>query len=194
MKMNVESRLPYIKPEEMNEKQREFYDFHIEKFKNMPYIWKLEGGELNGPSNAMLHDIEIGDLIFRANRAIVGQNRVGRDIHELVVLVVVTCAKAAYGTYAHVVLGEKEGLSKDKIASITAGLKPVNLTKEESAAYDLAYSLCQAGPISGLVYDEALECFGKDGLSILVWLIGMFKLIGTLLNAYNEPVPNYREI
>lgn len=194
MNMNTESRLPYIKPEDMDEKQRAFYDFHMEKFQNMPYIWKLESGELNGPSNAMLHDIEIGDMLFRLNRAIVGQTRVSRDIHELVVLVVVTSAKAAYGTYAHVKLGEKDGLAPDKIASITAGVKPANLTQTESVAYDLAWSLCQPGPISGAVYDRALEAFGKDGLSILVYLVGMFKLIGTLLNAYNEPVPEYRDI
>ncbi len=194
MNMNTESRLLYMKPEEMNEKQRAFYDFHMEKFQNVPYIWKLESGELNGPSNAMLHDIEIGDLLFRLNREIVGQTRVGRDIHEIAVLVVVAAGKAAYGTYAHEVLARKAGVAEDKISAIVAGQRPTNLTEEEAAAYDLAYSLCQAGPIAGSVYDRALRCFGKDGLAILVWLVGMFKLVGTVLNAYNEPVPDYRGV
>lgn len=192
MQMNTESRLPYMKPEEMNDKQREFYDFHTDKFQHVPYIWKLESGELNGPSNAMLHDIEIGDLLFRLNREIVGQTRVGKDIHEIAVLVVVAAGKAAYGTYAHEVLARKAGVAEDKIASIVAGQRPANLTEDEAAAYDLAYSLCQPGPIAGSVYDRALRCFGKDGLAILVWLVGMFKLVGTILNAYNEPVPDYR--
>lgn len=192
MIQNIESRLPYIKPEDMNEAQKSFYDFHIEKFQNTPYIWKLDGGELNGPSNALLHDIEIGDLVFRCNRAIVGQTRVSKVIQEIVILVVVTSAKAAYGTYAHIKIAEKLGMPSGKIAAITAGQRPGDLTEEEAAAYDLAYSLCQAGPISGAVYERALACFSKEGLSILVYLIGMFKLIGTLLNAYNEPVPEYR--
>ena len=29
MNYDVESRLPYLKPEEMNEEQRKFYDFHL---------------------------------------------------------------------------------------------------------------------------------------------------------------------
>jgi 4-carboxymuconolactone decarboxylase len=191
MKMNVESRLPYIKPEDMNEAQRGFYNFHIEKFSNMPYVWKLDSGELNGPSNAMLHDIDIGSKLFPLNRVIVGQTRVSKVIQEIAILVVVTSAKAAYGTYAHIKLAEKEGISAAKIAAITAGQRPGNLTEEEAAVYDFAYSLCQPGPISGAVYERALACFGKDGVSILVYIIGMFKLIGTILNAYNEPVPEH---
>lgn len=193
MHMNTESRLPYLKSEVMNAKQREFYDFHINKFQNMPYIWKLDGGELNGPSNAMLHDIEIGDLLFRLNREIVGQTRIGRDLHEIAVLVVVTSGKAAYGTYAHEELARKAGVAEDKICAIVAGQRPGNLTEEEAATYDMAFSLCQAGPIAGSVYDRAMRCFGKDGVAIIVWLVGMFKLIGTILNAYNEPVPDYRD-
>jgi 4-carboxymuconolactone decarboxylase len=191
MKMNVETRLPYIKPEDMNEAQRAFYDFHVERFVNVPYVWRLDSGELTGPSNAMLHDIDIGSKLFPLNRVIVGQTRVSKAIQEIAILVVVTSAKAAYGTYAHIKLAEKEGIAADKIAAITAGQRPENLTKEEAAVYDFAYSLCQPGPVSGAVYDGALACFGKDGVSILVFLVGMFKLIGTILNAYNEPVPEH---
>jgi len=191
--MNTESRLPYIKPEDMNEKQREFYDFHAEKFKGIPYIWMLEGGELNGPSNALLHDIEIGDLMFKLNRHIVGQTRVSFYIQELVILVTVTAAKAAYGMYAHTKLAtEKAKMTPEMVATITAGQRPSNLNEEEAAAYDFAFALTQPGPISGAVYDRALKAFGKEGLSILVFLSGMFKLVGTILNAYNEPVPDYR--
>ena len=40
-----------------------------------------------------------------------------------------------------------------------------------------------------MVYSRAVEAFGEKGLEKLVYAIGMFKLIGTILNAYNEPVP-----
>lgn len=193
MLTSVENRLPYLKPEDMNEAQKKFYDYNVEKFGDMPYICFLENGELNGPSNAFIHDLEIAELLLPANRAICGQSRVPKTIQEIVILVTVTSAKAAYGTYAHCKLAEKVGVEPKKIRTITAGQKPDNLTEEEAAAYDFAYSLCQAGPCSGPVFDTAMECFGKDGVSIIVFLVGMFKLIGTMLNAYNECVPEYRK-
>jgi 4-carboxymuconolactone decarboxylase len=191
VKMKVQSRIPYLKPEELDEKQREFYDFHIKAFQNIPYVWKLEDGELNGPSNALLHDYVIGQKLFEATRPIAGQTRLSKVIQEIAILVVVTSAKAAYGTYAHIKIAEAAGVSADKISTITAGQRPANLTEEEAAAYDFAYSLCQPGPVSDAVYSRTLKAFGKEGLAMLVWLIGMFKLTGTVLNAYNEPIPEH---
>jgi 4-carboxymuconolactone decarboxylase len=189
--MKVEMRLPYLKPEEMNKEQKEFYDFHLESMKPMPYCWITEEGELNGPSNVMLHNEKIGNMLFPLNRAIIGNSieMVGGEIHEIAILAVVASAKAQYGIYAHTKLAQKFGVSDDKIASITAGEKPVNLTEEEGIAYDLAVSLCQSGAISGIVYKRAVEAFGEKGVAALVFTIGMFKMIGTILNAYNEPVP-----
>ena len=186
--MKVETRLPYLKPDELTPEQKEFYDLHMEAMQPMPYVWIMEDGELNGPSNLLIHEVEIGNMLFPLNRAIIRKSieAVGGDVHEVAILVTVTAAKAAYGTYAHVKLAQKFGLSDDKIATITAGLRPANLTKEEGAAYDLAYSLCQAGVVSGMVYENAVECFGTKGYAALVFAVGMFKMIGTFLSAYNE--------
>jgi len=192
--MKVETRLPYLKPSELTLDQKAFYDLHLQAMQPMPYVWMMEDGELNGPSNLLLHEVEIGNMLFPLNRAIIGNSikAVGGVVHEVAILVVVSAAKAQYGMYAHVKLAQKFGLTDDKITTITAGLRPADLTKEEGAAYDLAYSLCQSGVVSGMVYDNAVTCFGKKGYAALVFAIGMFKMIGTFLSAYNEPVPEYR--
>jgi 4-carboxymuconolactone decarboxylase len=192
--MSVEIRLPYLNPTELSPEQSAFYDLHLESMKTMPYIWTLPNGALNGPSNLLIHDVEVGNMLFPLNRAIIANSikDVGRIVHEVAVLVTVSAAKAHYGMYAHTKLAQEAGLSDDKITTITAGLRPDNLTKEEGAAYDLAYSLCQSGAISGMVYDNAVTCFGNKGCAALVLAVGMFKMIGTILNAYNEPVPDYR--
>lgn len=192
--MKIENRLPYLKPSDMNEEQKKLYDLMFNAMQTMNYTWLLENGEMNGPSNVMLHEVEIGSLLFPLNRAIISNSikLVGGIIHELVILTIVSNAKAHYGMYAHIQLAKRFGLADDKIAAITAGQRPSNLTNEEAAAYDLAISLCQSGAISGIVYDRAVECFGQKGVAALVFAAGMFKLIGTILNAYNEPVPEYR--
>ena len=141
--MKVETRLPYLKPSELTPEQKEFYDLHLEAMQPMPYVWIMDDGELNGPSNLLIHEVEIGNMLFPLNRAIIRKSidAVGGPIHELAILVTVSAAKAQYGVYAHVKLAQKFGLSDDKITTITAGIRPTNLTNEEGAAYDLAYSL-----------------------------------------------------
>lgn len=189
--MNVEMRLPYLKPEELDEEQKKFYDNNIEAMQPMPYVWLLEDGELNGPSNSLLHNAKIGNMLFPLNRAIIRESieAVGGAIHELAILATVASAKAPYAVYAHTKLAQKFGLADDKIAAVTTGQRPPNLTTEETIAYDLTISLLQPGAIPGMVYSRAVEAFGEKGLEKLVYAIGMFKLIGTILNAYNEPVP-----
>lgn len=192
---NVESRLPYIMPESMNEEQKKFYDLHLEAMKPMPYIWITEQGELNGPSNLMLYEPEIGNMLFPLNRAIIGKSikALGGAVHEVAILATVAAANAQYGMYAHTMLARKFGLEDEKITAILAGRPHQNFTKEEAAAYDLAVALGKPGPIAGAVYDNCVAVLGQSGVNILTFAIGMFKMIGTILNVCNEPVPEYRE-
>ena len=189
--MNVETRLPYLKPDELDEEQKKFYENNVQAMQPMPYTWLLEDGELNGPSNSLLHNAKIGNMLFPLNRAIIRESidAVGGAIHELAVLATVASAKAPYAIYAHTKLAQKFGLADDKIAAITAGHPAASFTDQEAVAYDLTISLLQPGSIPGMVYSRAVMAFGEKGFEKLVYAVGMFKLIGTILNAYNEPVP-----
>lgn len=191
---NTEARLPYLDPKKLNEEQQKFYDSNMEAMKTMPYVWLTDKKELNGPSNMFMHEAEIGNMLFPLNRAIIKNSigKVGGDAHEVAILVTVTSAKAQYGMYAHTELAKKFGVSDDKISTIMAGGKPTDLTEKELAAFDLATALCQTGAIAGSVYDKCVKVLGQEGFNALVFAVGMFKLVGTVLNAYNEPVPEYR--
>ena len=191
---NTECRLPYVDPNNMTPEQQAFYDAHLVSMQPMPYVWLTDNQELNGPSNLMLHEPEIGNMVFPLNRAMIktSMDRVGPKAHEVAILVTVTSAKAQYGMYAHTKLAQKFGLTDDQIAAVMNGQKPADLTDKEAAAYDLATALCQVGPIPGAVYDKCVAVLGQEGVNALVFAIGMFKMIGTILNAFNEPVPEYR--
>lgn len=191
---NTEARLPYLKPEEMTEKQKEFYDIHIKAFQDMPYVWLTENNELNGPSNLLTHEVDLGFEFLPLNRDIIKTSiaRNGGAAHEIAILVTVSGAKAHYGMYAHTMLAQRFGVSDEQIAQIMAGIKPTDLGEKESAAYDLAVALNGVGAIAGSVYDRSVAVLGQGGFNALVMAVGMFKMVGTILNAFNEPVPEYR--
>jgi Uncharacterized conserved protein len=194
MKYDVEARLPYLDLSKLTEEQQKFYDSNIVAMETMPYIWLTPDKELNGPSNAMLHDAEIGNLLFPLNRAMIKTSieRNGGKAHEVAVLYTVAGARAHYGMYAHTQLAKKFGLTDAQIAAVINGEKPAGLEAKESAAFDLAKALNQVGAIPGAVFDYCKEILGIEGFNAIVFAVGMFKLIGTILNAYNEPVPEYR--
>lgn len=194
MYYNTEARLPYVKPEEMNEKQKEFYNIHLKAFQTMPYVWLTENKELNGPSNLLCHEVDLGMEFIPLNRDIIATDiqRNGGAAHEIAVLVTVSAAKGQYGMYAHTMLAKRFGLTDKQISEIMAGIKPADLGEKESAAYDLAVALNGVGAIPGAVYDYAVSVLGQDGFNAIVFAVGMFKMVGTILNAFNEPVPEYR--
>ncbi len=192
---NTESRLPYCDPNNLTPEQQKFYDDNIVAMQPMPYIWLTENKELNGPSNVMLHEADIGNMLFPLNRAMIAKSieRCGGKAHEIAILITVTNANAQYGMYAHTQLAKKFGLTDEQIAMVMNGQKPSDLDEKESAAYDLATALTKAGPIPGAVYDSCVKKLGQSAFNSLVLAIGMFNLIGTILKAYNEPVPEYRD-
>ena len=195
MLYDTESRLPYVNPEQMTEKQKEFYEIHLKAFADMPYVWLTEQKELNGPSNLLCHEVDLGMEFIPLNRDIIAADiqRNGGAAHEIAVLVTVTAAKGQYGMYAHTMLAKRFGLTEAQISGIMAGVKPVDLGEKESAAYDLAVALNGVGAIPGAVYDHSVRILGQDGVNAMVLAVGMFKMVGTILNAFNEPVPEYRK-
>ena len=95
---NTECRLPYIKPEEMTAKQKEFYDIHMKAFQTMPYGLLTENKELNGASNLFFHDLDLGMEFLPLNRDILAADipRNGGKADEFAVLGTFTGAKRPY--------------------------------------------------------------------------------------------------
>jgi hypothetical protein len=96
---------------------------------------------------------------------------------------------SSYELYAHVIAGEKRGLSDDKLATIVSGQRPSDLTHEEGVAYDVASSLLHHGTLPELSYRAAVQAFGVHGAAELIYLVGLYCLVSVTLNGFNVPVP-----
>jgi alkylhydroperoxidase/carboxymuconolactone decarboxylase family protein YurZ len=190
--MKTNKRLPFLSPGECDPDQRKLYDTIAAAMGGgvaMPHIWMLEGKQLNGPFNAMVHYPDIGTDFYALQRTILRQGGISRAASELLILLTVCHAKAAYGIYAHIKLGLAAGLSQEKIDAVLAGTLPPNLTEEESVVYDLGAAILAGGAVPEEVCQKAKGLLGEKGYMAVSAKVGLFQFIGAILNAYDEPAP-----
>jgi 4-carboxymuconolactone decarboxylase len=110
-------------------------------------------------------------------------------VREVAILVTGARFHAGYELYAHVLVAEARGLADEKIATIVAGQRPADLTREEAVAYDVAAALVGGSALPELVYRQAVLTFGADGATELINLVGLYCLVSVTLNGFDVPVP-----
>jgi 4-carboxymuconolactone decarboxylase len=184
-------RLTPIVPADLTPKQRALYNDMREgiakTFKGFVAI--REDGALLGPWNPWLHEPAFGKASWDLVRALADNPSLPRPVREVAILVTGAHFKSAYEIYAHVLIGEQRGLSDEKLATIVAGQRPVDLTREESIAYDFTSALVNGGVLPELTYKTAIAAFGQHGASELSYLVGLYALVSITLNTFDVPVP-----
>ena len=184
-------RLPLLSPAELTAEQRGLYEDMragiAANFKGIATV--SDDGALMGPFNPWLREPRFGRPIWDLTNAIASNPTLPRPIREVAILVVGARFRAAYEIYAHVLLGERVGLPDDKIATIIAGQRPGDLTREEAIAYDVAAALVGTGGLPDLTFRQAEQAFGPHGAAELIYLVGFYCLVSVTLNGFDVPVP-----
>jgi len=119
-----------------------------------------------------LHEPKFGKPIWELTKAMALNPSLPSAVRESAILVTEAHFKAAYELYAHVIVTERKGLSDEKLATIVAGQRPVDLTKQEAVAYDLASALVSGSVLPELTYRAVLAQFGPkrgSGVVLSVW-------------------------
>ncbi len=185
-------RLPLIPPEQLSPEQRPLYEDMrkgIEKnFQGFQAI--AENGALMGPWNPWLRFPKVGGPVWELTKALSSSTALPKPIREVAILVTGAHFRAGYEIYAHVLVAELRGLSDEKIATIVAGQRPGDLTREECVAYDLAHALVSGGVLPAVCYKKAVETFGEQATAELVYLVGLYCMVSVTLNGFDVPVPN----
>lgn len=182
-------RLPLLPPERLSSDQRPLYEAFEKQIEEgfTGFKTKAEDGALLGPWSVWLHEPKLGPAVLQFTQAVSTMGRAENAAKEVVILVTGARFKSAYELYAHARVGGKKGLSEAKIAAIAAGQRPNDLAPAEAAAYDVASALLDGGVLPHPTYDAALKALGKDALSELVYLVGLYSMVAVLLNAYDVP-------
>jgi len=184
-------RLPLIPPSELSVEQKQLYDEMRRGIARNFNAFKVENddGSLMGPWNPWLHEPRIGKAIWDLTLALTAEASLLDNIRQIAILVVGARFDAAYEIYAHIAVAEHEGMKPERLATIVADLKPNDLTPEESVAFDFAYALVRGGTLPEPLYKLSVSTFGQHGTNELIYLVGLYSLVSTTLNAYNVPVP-----
>ena len=184
-------RLPLIAPTTLSPEQRPLYDdmragieLNFKAFKAIS-----ETGALIGPWNPWLHEPKFGKVIWDLTKALSMSPTLPRQVREVAILVTGAKFRAAYEIYAHVIAAEQRGLPDDKIATIVAGQRPSDLTREEAVAYDVASALVSGGVLPELTYRQSIAAFGEAGTAEFINLVGLYCMVSVTLNGFDVPVP-----
>ncbi len=184
-------RLSLIPPADLTPEQRALYNDMSEGIaKNFKgFVAVREDGALVGPWNPWLHYPSFGKASWDLVKALADNPSLPKPVREVAILVAGAHFHSAYEIYAHVLVGELRGLSNEKIATIIAGQRPSDLTRQEAIAYDFASALVNGGVLPELVYKTAAEAFGDHGAAELSYLVGLYCLVSITLNTFDVPVP-----
>ena len=184
-------RLPLIEPANLTATQRALYDdmcSGIEaNFKGFTAI--CDSGALIGPWNPWLHYPQFGGPVWDLVKAMSLSPTLPKPVREIAILVTGAKFRSGYELYAHVLVAELRGLSEEKISTIVAGQRPVDLTREEAVAYDVASALVSGGVLPQPCYHQAVLQFGEVAAAELIYLVGLYCLVSVTLNGFDVPVP-----
>jgi hypothetical protein len=185
-------RLPLIPPDKLTPEQRPLYE-DMKKgietsFKGFKAI--TDDGTLIGPWNPWLHFPKFGGPVWELVKALASSPKLPRAVREVAILVTGTHFHSGYELYAHILVAELRGLSDEKIATIVAGERPTDLTREEAVAYDMASALVSGRLLPQILYDQGKSLFGEDGLAEFINLVGLYCGVSMTLNGFDVPVPD----
>ena len=188
-------RLAPLPPSTLSAEQRALHEQLKDGIRKNLHGFQSErsDGALIGPFPAMVHFPKLGAAAWSVFTALSEVTTLPKTAHEVAILAVGARFNSRYELYSHEIVAKSKGLAEDKVATIAAGQRPANLSKDEGIAYDVAACLSSGHQLPEFLYQAARKSFGKDGSAELFYLIGCYQLISTLLNAYDVSVPGREE-
>jgi 4-carboxymuconolactone decarboxylase len=188
---DTQMRLPLLSDSELSPEQRILYQdmrAGIEaNFKGFTAIDK--NGALIGPWNPWLRFPKFGRPVWELVKALSTSPTLPRAVREIAILVTGAKFRSAYEIYAHVLVAELRGLPDDTIATIVAGQRPSDLTREQAIAYDVASALVSGGVLPELSYRQSIATFGEEGTAEFISLVGLYCMVSVTLNGFDVSVP-----
>jgi len=145
--------LPLIPPANLTATQRALYD---KMRAGIGFTAIGENGTLLGPWNPWLHEPHFGGSIWKLIEALSASPTLPRPVREVAILVTGRSSVRLTRSMRMSSSPEQRGLSDEKLATIIAGRRPADLSREEAIAYNVAAALVDGHVLPERTYRQAL--------------------------------------
>jgi 4-carboxymuconolactone decarboxylase len=186
------ARLPLLRPDLLNEAQREVYDAIVGGPRAEPptvFRFTDDRGRLLGPFNAMLYSPAVGRPLQELGAALRFRTSVTRRERELATLVVAAHWRSDYEWYAHERIGRQAGLTEKELTALRIGRDPVLSALRERIVYEVARSMAADQDLGDALYNEAVATLGRPALVELVTLVSYYGALALQLRVFRTTVP-----
>lgn len=180
-------RVNPIHPETMNAEVRYVHDEVVKLITTSqgPVSMLNEEGALTGPFPPMLAFPKFGIPALSFVRSLDHYATLSKKVREVAILTVGSAFGARFELYAHEIMAKHVGFSATEVASLASGIRPAALNQEEAIAYEIAVILTKGRIVPDSAYNLAKEILGQDGLAELIFLVGAYTLLATVLNGFD---------
>ena len=190
---NLGGRVPLFDPQELTPAQQTVY----KTVSTMMVPWaeaagfqaKLDSGKLVGPFNTILLSPEIASSFLALQASEQQHTSLSERIRQVVILTVGAVWKCDYERYAHAAVARKAGFAEEVVNALAEGRDVTDLSATERLAQRVTRHLTAEHQLPAELYLEAVSAFGARGIVDLIFLVGCYDTISSLLNAFQVPVP-----
>ena len=165
--------------EELNDAQRKVFDA----------IVAGPRGSVPGPLAAWLPRPEFMDRAQRLGEYTRYQTSLGRQISELVVLIVARFWGAEFEWWAHKPMAIEAGLSPEVVEQIRLGQVPIFNDADLATVYEFAIRLLENREIDDSLFNRTKDSVGEGGVVDLVGILGYYSLVSFTIKTFRVPLP-----
>ena len=187
-------RLPLLDPHELTAAQKMLYGrlntTMIPWAEGAHFQSKTEDGRLIGPFNPLLYSPDIATRFMDLHDGEEKYTSLNERVRQIVILAVGAAWKCEYELYAHRAAALKAGISEAAIRTLATGGLSGELNEDEKIAYRYAQRLTADHRVDTVLYGDAEQAFGKQGVVDITYLAGIYHIVCSLLNGFEVPAPD----
>lgn len=152
------------------------------------------GGELLGPSNALMRIPELATTMVAFNRHLRTGTLLDQRLVELAICIVASHSRADFAFWRHGPSAVSRGIDQRIIDELRDGLRPSFNVDDERIVHDLATQILSTSEVDDQTYDAAITCLGERGVVELIATVGFYFMIGMILNVFEVAIPDQETI
>lgn len=174
------SRIPVLRPEELNEDQRKVYE-------------DIQSGErgkigIRGPFNPWLRSPKMADLAQRLGAFFRFNTSLEQRLSELAIIIAGRHCNSPYEFAAHTPIAIKGGLDPGIVDAIRLKKPPVFKKADERAVYRFSITLLETHDVDDATYNDLLEQVGEQGVVEVIGILGYYTMVSMTLNVFQVPL------